>query len=367
MVMVMMNNSGKDGFLADELKNKGNKAFANKQYREAAKLYGDAIQLDVYNPILYANRAQCFLNLGEYDRAYKDSISGLNLGESLQTKIKLNFRKAMALKGLKRWQHAREAFNDVLALDPSNLATKNELQKLPITTPNSSTFTSITSQDKEISIEKVDKLPEPFASLINDKPEPEMVSEPKSKAQLKSNTCAQTGVTNTDEKHSNSDTSALNTEIKNLFGDQSFNDKEKEKEKEEEKKKNSRKESSTSDIKESPLKLLSVLKNLPQSRKLNAYQYVLGLDSQSNSELFEESGIDPDFLQFFLEASQYALTSNLPQAAHIILNHLKQYASMKRFDLAITICDESVKESILNEVEKHHSQYLTAFKQYIRR
>ena len=64
---------------AEELKDQGNKAFALKEYKKAAKIYRDAIQIDTYNPILYSNRAQCFLHLQDYDRAYKDCVSGINL------------------------------------------------------------------------------------------------------------------------------------------------------------------------------------------------------------------------------------------------------------------------------------------------
>lgn len=154
---------------AEELKDQGNKAFALKEYKKAAKIYRDAIQIDTYNPILYSNRAQCFLHLQDYDRAYKDCVSGINLINSSNHNkgstavlVKLQYRKGMALKGLQKWNSAKEAFEKVLQLDPSNQAAKTELNKLPIEDKM--------DVDIKIPIEKVEKLPEKFSKMIQSPP-----------------------------------------------------------------------------------------------------------------------------------------------------------------------------------------------------
>ena len=62
---------------AEELKDQGNKAFTLKEYKKAAKIYRCYTNRHIQS-ILYSNRAQCFLHLQDYDRAYKDCVSGIN-------------------------------------------------------------------------------------------------------------------------------------------------------------------------------------------------------------------------------------------------------------------------------------------------
>ncbi|OBA21714.1 hypothetical protein METBIDRAFT_26517, partial [Metschnikowia bicuspidata var. bicuspidata NRRL YB-4993] len=61
----------------DEFKTEGNRAFAAGEYKRAAKIYRDAISQHGNHAVLYSNRAQCFLNLKNWDRAYKDAEAGL--------------------------------------------------------------------------------------------------------------------------------------------------------------------------------------------------------------------------------------------------------------------------------------------------
>ncbi|ODV58491.1 Tah1p ASCRUDRAFT_39122, partial [Ascoidea rubescens DSM 1968] len=62
---------------ADELKKEGNKAFSNKEYKKAAKLYRDAIRTNPQNPVLYSNRAMCFIKLEDWKRVISDCEKGL--------------------------------------------------------------------------------------------------------------------------------------------------------------------------------------------------------------------------------------------------------------------------------------------------
>ncbi|KAI5951029.1 hypothetical protein KGF54_004103 [Candida jiufengensis] len=317
---------------SDELKDEGNKAFISKEYKKAAKIYRDAIQLDMYNPTLYSNRAQCFLNLQDYERALKDAISGLNLGASKQLSVKLTYRKAMALIGLQRWQSAKEAFEQVLNLDPSNQSAKFELAKLQ-------TKKSVKSNKEGIiPIHKVDKLPDRFEEMLN----------PKSKV---------TAQNNTTTKQPQQTSAELEKEMNELFGES--------------------KTTTEPEIEEtnltkppleesSPMQLLNALKYLPSAQKINGYKYVLNLDQLSYTKLFSESGIDTEFLNFFLDASQYALQDELvPNPNQVVLSHLKLFQTFKRYGLAILMCDEDVKKSILEIVSNKYSQDLNLYTKLI--
>jgi hypothetical protein len=48
------------------LKEEGNQLFAAKKFVEASDKYSEAIRHDSDNPLLWANRATCALNLKEY-------------------------------------------------------------------------------------------------------------------------------------------------------------------------------------------------------------------------------------------------------------------------------------------------------------
>ncbi|CAK9435965.1 uncharacterized protein LODBEIA_P05640 [Lodderomyces beijingensis] len=295
---------------AEELKEHGNRAFAQKEFAKAAQIYRDAIQLDMYNPVLYSNRAQCFLNLRDYERAYQDAISGLNLGASHALQIKLTFRKAMALKELGRWDRARETFKDVLRIDPLNNAAKMELDLLPSTLNAAS---GAMDEEKPIVIEIVERLPEEFANLLKDN--------------AKSDTLNSDANSNPNLDPDPQSSSAVDAEIENLFGKNSL--------KEETEIEPKKIQSDFASYTSSPLRFLSAMKNVPQAQKANAYNYVLNLDEGSYSELFSESGIDPDFLQFFLEAANYALENNPSQSLSLlILQRLRQFSSFKRSKLS---------------------------------
>ena len=47
---------------------KANALFAKNAFRDAAKFYGEAIDLDPYDHSLYSNRALCFLNWGAFEK-----------------------------------------------------------------------------------------------------------------------------------------------------------------------------------------------------------------------------------------------------------------------------------------------------------
>ncbi|CAI5755656.1 unnamed protein product [Candida verbasci] len=307
---------------SESLKVEGNKAFSEKQYKKAAKLYGDAIQLDIYNPVLYSNRAQCFLNLKDYTRAYQDCISGLNLGGNLQISIKLNYRKGLALIGLNRFKDAKAAFENVLELDPNNELAKSELKKL--SDLDEDIDDGEVDEEIDIPIEKVDELPKEYADLLktSEKVEEEDDEEEEKVPELEPSEEA-------------------NKEINELFGSKSNS---------EPKTTNIPKIEEKVEI--SPMHYLTTLKKLPDDKKAKGYKYVLTLTRDDYANVFGSAGIDTEFLEFFLHAILYCCknTNFLSNWSQLALSHLDQFSKFKRFDLSMMMCDDNVKKQILQHI-----------------
>lgn len=57
----------------DDLKSRGNKAFAAKSYDEAIDLFSQAINLDPSNHVLYSNRSAARAGKKQYDAALEDA------------------------------------------------------------------------------------------------------------------------------------------------------------------------------------------------------------------------------------------------------------------------------------------------------
>ena len=65
--------------MSDELKKKGNEAFANQNYDDAIKFFTEAIQIDEKNHILYSNRSAAYAGKGLYQEALKDAEKCIEL------------------------------------------------------------------------------------------------------------------------------------------------------------------------------------------------------------------------------------------------------------------------------------------------
>ncbi|GLV40137.1 spaghetti [Carabus blaptoides fortunei] len=101
-------------------KEKGNQFVKNKKWDEAISCYTHAIACDPKDPIFFANRA--LLHSAE-----ADCTSALQLDP---TYVKALQRRAAARDGLKQLQDAVTDLNRVLELEPHNIESKKELQKL---------------------------------------------------------------------------------------------------------------------------------------------------------------------------------------------------------------------------------------------
>ena len=118
---------------AEHRKGLGNEAFKAKEYTQAAVLYTEAIELDGSLHVVYANRAACFLQMREFDKALADCRTCQAMAPDY---VKAHFREGMALMELAKvpgadkgcYAEAARAFSKTLDLDPNNAAAKSSLQ-----------------------------------------------------------------------------------------------------------------------------------------------------------------------------------------------------------------------------------------------
>ena len=112
----------------ESLKKQGNTYFASLDYEKAIDWYTKWLQMNPDDKdikvILYSNRAQCNLNLKDYQSAERDASSALMLDRE---HIKSMFRYATALFKLKKYKEAKKVFNNLVMIDPKN---KNGLEYL---------------------------------------------------------------------------------------------------------------------------------------------------------------------------------------------------------------------------------------------
>ncbi|KAA6390962.1 MAG: putative stress induced phosphoprotein 1 [Streblomastix strix] len=102
---------------AIELKEAGNKAFAEKDYLQALLNYTKAIKVDRNNASLWGNRAAAYYNLGIYEKAIEDS----NYAIELQPKTsKFYWRKGISHLALGQNYAAKLAFQNGLRQEPGN-------------------------------------------------------------------------------------------------------------------------------------------------------------------------------------------------------------------------------------------------------
>ena len=108
----------------DEIKSKGNAALEAKKYDEAIDYYTQAITLDPLNHILFGNRSAVYIKQEKYKEALDDALKTIQLKNDWS---KGYFRKATALKYLKRFDDAINAFVEALKIDPTNQELKKEV------------------------------------------------------------------------------------------------------------------------------------------------------------------------------------------------------------------------------------------------
>lgn len=113
--------------LFNSLREKGKRLVEARRFDEAVKCYDKCQGLYPEKPVIYSNRAQCFLKLNLPERALSDCDKALSLD---QGNIKALFRRAMAFKMLKKFPSAVGDLEKLLTIDQENKDAKRELTEI---------------------------------------------------------------------------------------------------------------------------------------------------------------------------------------------------------------------------------------------
>ncbi|KAF7582505.1 TPR repeat family protein [Clavispora lusitaniae] len=307
-----------------EFKAKGNEAFAEKQFLKAAKLYREAITLDPNNPVLFSNRAQCFINLSDWDRAYRDTEKGLALNPERKIKSKLLYRRGISSKQLGYTDLALKSFQEVVKLDPANSSALEESQFLSDMNKKHKS-----SAGAQIPIEYVDKLPPQFDLIVTP-----------------------TGAEDQSNKsHSSLNEQDVNQAVEELFGKKAT-----------EEHLSTPKKSNSLNFNEMPsMHYLKSLTTSPPERKINAYKLVVDLETTTIRDLFGKTGVDHEFFELFIEASTFAITEGYKSVSSI-LSILRLYSSLPRFSIVSRMCPDSLKSDLFTAVQRSSPACLDSFK-----
>ncbi|KAG5467068.1 hypothetical protein LSCM1_01249 [Leishmania martiniquensis] len=112
--------------LAEELKARGNEAFAAKRFEDAIVLYDKAIEMDSTNFVYYNNRAAAYHELKNYTKAIEDA----NASIAIENNAKAHARIGAALWAQMKYREAKEELEMAAALEPSKTSIKESIQAL---------------------------------------------------------------------------------------------------------------------------------------------------------------------------------------------------------------------------------------------
>ncbi|XP_004604756.2 tetratricopeptide repeat protein 12 [Sorex araneus] len=101
--------------LADALKEKGNEAFVKGDYKAAILCYSEGLEKLKDMKVLYTNRAQAYIKLGDYEKAVTDCDWALKCDEKC---TKAYFHMGKAHMALKNYNQSRECFQKILEISP---------------------------------------------------------------------------------------------------------------------------------------------------------------------------------------------------------------------------------------------------------
>lgn len=103
--------------VAEQKRTKGNEMFRANDFMQAGLEYSQALELDPDCGPVWANRSQCWLKLGDPEKALADAIKCTEVDP---TNAKGWFRKGMSLHATKRYGEAIGALLEAEKLDPKN-------------------------------------------------------------------------------------------------------------------------------------------------------------------------------------------------------------------------------------------------------
>ena len=102
---------------AERRKDAGNEAFKEGNYPQAAVHYTQCLELKPWHHVALANRAACFLKMGEHAKALDDASSCATIAPDY---VKGHFRKGLALHAMGAHGEAVVALTHAEKLDPKN-------------------------------------------------------------------------------------------------------------------------------------------------------------------------------------------------------------------------------------------------------
>ncbi|KAF4582729.1 TOM (translocase of outer membrane) complex component [Pleurotus pulmonarius] len=101
--------------IAKSFKEKGNKAYGDRDFSVAERFYTRAIEVAPHGePVFYSNRAACYVNLGRLEQALQDCDSALSLDRQY---IKALNRRAGVAEKLQRYEQALRDFTATSILE----------------------------------------------------------------------------------------------------------------------------------------------------------------------------------------------------------------------------------------------------------
>ena len=109
--------AGEQREMAEQRRQAGNDMFRTNDFFQAAVQYTEALQLDATLAPVWANRAQCYLKMGDFERALTDAVCCTRF-DPLNPKGW--FRKGMSLHAMKRYPEAISALLEAEKLEPHN-------------------------------------------------------------------------------------------------------------------------------------------------------------------------------------------------------------------------------------------------------
>lgn len=112
---------------AEIAKEKGNRAFKDKQWQKAIGFYTEAIKLYGSNATYFSNRAAAYLELGSFVQAEADCTKAINLDKK---NVKAYLRRGTAREMLGYYKEATEDFRYSLVLEPTNKRAAVSVERL---------------------------------------------------------------------------------------------------------------------------------------------------------------------------------------------------------------------------------------------
>ncbi|XP_078621401.1 dnaJ homolog subfamily C member 7-like isoform X2 [Branchiostoma floridae x Branchiostoma japonicum] len=110
---------------AEAKKSQGNTQYTLKNYKEAIKLYNEAIELCPTCASYYSNRAACYIMLGKFREGLEDARQTTRIDSNF---LKGYMREAKCLLMLGDPSQAISTYQKVLQLDPNNQSVADELK-----------------------------------------------------------------------------------------------------------------------------------------------------------------------------------------------------------------------------------------------